>query len=148
MWLNADVFRQDNARRIMQNEYSTYPAVLDPVSVLGTARLQLRQALGAAWRPYSPAWLTDKPADIPDPSIFLKDVAITTSPGAGLLITLWDERLPGTHWLRIWVPEPRVTTPELWDQCPMQLDEDVNTYGHRAQWQFDPETGGMRFTWV
>lgn len=148
MWLNAEVFLQDSTGRRVPHAYSTDLTARDPRSRLGAACLELHRALSIGWGPHDLDQLADKPADTANMPILLKDVAITTKPAPGLLVMLWYERLPGTHWLRIWVPEARVTTPELWDQFPMQLDEDVHTYGHRTQWQFDPETGGMRFTWV
>lgn len=146
MWINAEVFRQDSTGpRALA--YSTALTAPDPRFRLGVACIELHRVLSIGWGPHDFDQLAGKPADIANPPILLKDVAITTKPASGLLITLWYARLPGTHWLRIWVPEAIVTTPELWDQFPMQLTEDVTTYGHRAQWQFDPETGGMRFTW-
>ncbi|MCL5972541.1 MAG: hypothetical protein M1499_08290 [Firmicutes bacterium] len=143
MWVNIAGLLHETPSRPVPPRFSERgggPTTLaDPILVSACA--ELHQALTAGWG-------STKSRNMVDSPIMLEDVAVTTTPVQGVLITLWYANIPGTHWLRIIVPKELIIVPELWDQFHLQLDEDVLTYGHRQTWHFDPDTGGMQFIWT
>ncbi|AUW92602.1 hypothetical protein BXT84_00430 [Sulfobacillus thermotolerans] len=143
MWVNIAGFLHERPRRqvrpLVAGQGGQTVTLADPI--LASACAELRQALTAGWG-------TARSRNMEDSSILLEDVTVTTTPKEGVVVTLWYANIPGTHWLRIIVPKEIIMVSELWDQFPLQLDEDVRTYGHRDRWQFDPDTGGMQFIWT